>query len=113
MPRHSNGHDEADESGDDELVLDEPRATVLRHLADRDESTTSIRLLAIAIWEHERDCRDASPADLSIEAVQSRLASEHLPALDSEELVDYDRIEGTVALTAAPAVVESYLSESG
>jgi len=125
VPQHSNDprnggdsdsdfgeRDSRSEDDDEGFTLGNPRETVLRHLARRDESETDVQLLAVAVWEHERESRDAGPDELSIETVQRRLTSEHLPALNRTDLVAYDRVEDTVALTATTDEVEQYLGLS-
>ena len=113
VPRHSDDCGGGDDPADNELVLEGPEETVLGHLLERDDSTTSVQLLAVAVWEREREHRDAGPDDLPIETVQDCLTDDHLPALDREGLIEYDHLEGTVALAAPPAEVEQYLPESG
>lgn len=84
------------------------RRYVLHHLL-RDEQTLSVTELSrqVAAWENDVDV-DSLTYQQRMRAYTS-LRQLHLPKLDAEGLVDYDKNRGTVTLTDDAAEIEVYL----
>lgn len=94
---------------DDDVTLEHARPAILRFLAGRDEPVEKLELVSIAVRRTECDERDVRVSDLPLDAVHDRVTATHLPALDRNGLVDYDRGRGRVSLAVPSDELDSIL----
>jgi hypothetical protein len=97
-----------DSSGEDavDFTLDYAKPSIVSYLDDRDDPVDNLTLVSIAVREQECDRRDLEPPELPLPEVHDRVLTEHLPALSRDGLVDYDRTDETVTLTASREAIE-------
>lgn len=91
------------------LLQNSRRRAVLRYLIERDEDVISMREVSeqVAAWEN-----DTTVAGLSSDARQRvyiALYQSHLPKLDENGVIEYDRDRGTLSPLPLLAVFEPYL----
>ncbi len=92
-----------DDSTDDvaDFTLEHAKPSIVSYLDDRDGPVENLTLVSIAVRERECDRRDIDPSELPLPAVHDRVVTTHLPALSRDGLIDYDRGDETVTLTAS------------
>ncbi len=95
------------------IPLEHARSAILRYLAERGEPVENLELLTTAVRTAEVDRRDVGVTDLPLRTVHDCLTADHLPALDREGLVDYNRAAETVTLAVRPDRIEALLRRDG
>jgi hypothetical protein len=104
MPTDEPSESDQDEAG---ITLEHARTAIVRFLAERDEPVENLDLLTTAVRETEYTRRDRDIADFPYSVVYERVTTTHLPALDDEGLVSFNRAAETVSLCVSPDEFES------
>lgn len=103
------GDDGSSDADASDFSLEHAERSIVSYLDTQAEPVENLSLVSIAVRERECDRRDLDPSELPLPEVHNRVVTTHLPALSRDGLIDYDRAEEAVTLTASPEEIERVL----